>query len=89
MSGEIKLKKRLMLSFIACFLILSACKEEEAQEPQIQEPQIEDVDDLIESQETQAITEPFVGPLLPEDYDKLWPDAKNLSGLSVKEQSSM
>lgn len=71
--GGFKLKKSLFLSLLACFLILSACKEEE-----LPEAEVEDVDEPEESQEPQEITETLGGPLTTEDYDKLWPDVTKL-----------
>ena len=69
------MKKRFILSILACVLILSACKKEDVPEPGIED---EDVINPEESQEHQEVTETLGGPLTPEDYDKLWPDVTKL-----------
>jgi len=69
------LKKRFILSILACFLILSACKEEDVPEPEIED---EDVNNPEEPQEQQEVKEALEGPLTSEDYDELWPDVTKL-----------
>lgn len=67
------MNKRFILSILACFLILSACKTEE-----LPETEVEAVDETEEFQEDQEAKETLIGPLTSRDYDEFWPEATKL-----------
>jgi len=67
------LKKSFILSILACFLILSACKAED-----LPETEVEHVDAGEDSEEPDETTETLTGPLTAADYDELWPDVTKL-----------
>ena len=67
------MKKSFILSILACFLILSACKAED-----LPETEVEHVDAGEDSEEPDETTETLTGHLTAADYDELWPDATKL-----------